>query len=61
MKTKNTAAGPLCRHTFGGVKCALPAGHEGKHQAEFPRYHCHVNADGKITPDVEQPFRWPFQ
>jgi len=39
-------------------QCVLQIGHEGLHQAEFPAFHCHVDAHQNVTPDVEQPFRW---
>lgn len=49
---------PRCQNWFKRVRCSLPNGHPGNHEAEFPRYHCHVDANGRETPDIDQPFRW---
>lgn len=47
-----------CASKYKGVRCFRHNGHLGLHEAEFPRFHCHVDREGKITPNKEQPVRW---
>ena len=50
---------PRCQNWFKGVRCSKSNGHMGSHRAEFPKYHCHLDAKGRATPNTEQPFEWP--
>ena len=58
MLSSRNLPGLPCGDRFKGVPCVRGRGHDGPHQAKFPGHHCHVDENGTVTPDVEQPFRW---